>query len=348
MKVRLPFPVLCSRVLRGKRSYSEGYVVFEDTFDVKSVEAKDTVVVATIMHAGVAKEVYRFHEGYFYRPACLWLSDFKETDGTFPDDGGNADLGALLVNGGGPLMEKEFLYEYSRLNSSLREVKSHDVLRFDNADAHIEHRRDLARIAYEELTLVIDGMAWARIDEPHFILERPLRGFAEDETTINIAVSERRPVPGQRGGFLRKSVYEPPSLCPTFRLDRLEEMTDFINECRREDGLETEVVSPELEVIRSEFLNYDDEADNLVRSADQVLDMSQSELRGASKAFVDAWHEVDVAVAAGLRSLDDFPSSDIESGLQTIGAISNNQKVKKVASRTLDRYSMRAIGPAYR
>lgn len=349
MKVRLPFPVSCSRVLPGKRSYSNGYVVFEETFDVREAAEKDTVLAAKVMFGGVAEEAYRVYEGHFYRPASIGWYDTEELNKRhFPEDVDNRGLAAVLVNGGNPLAPGEFIYEYSRLTSMLREVRSHEVLRFDNADQEIERRRNLARVAYEEMALVIDGMVWMRIDEPHLIVKRPERGFFDGQTDIEITVSERRPVPGQLGGVLRQIPYEPPQLCPTFRLDRMEEMVDFIGECRREDGVETRFILPELHVLRPEFFVYDDETDNLVRSADQVLSMTQPELRGASKSFMEAWHDADVAVAKGLKSLEACSGEEIEAALDLIASASRNEKARKVASRALERFSLRAIGPTFR
>jgi hypothetical protein len=348
MRVRLPFPVNCSRVLQGKRSYQNGYVVFEDTFDVKEAEEKDTVLAAKVLYRGVVEEAYRVYEGQFYRPAeTAWYDGKNLNKRYFPEDVDISELGALLVNGGDPLAPGEFMYEHSRLPKMLMEVRAHEVQRFENADQEIEKRRSLARRAYEEVALVIDGMLWMSIDEPHLIVKRPPRGF-EGQTDIEITVSERRPTPGKRGGVLRDTPYEPPQLCPTFRVDRLDEMVDLIGDCRREDGVETHFILPELQVIRPEFFVYDDETDNLVRSADEVLSMTQAELRGATKSFVEAWHDVDVAVAKGLHSLEACSGEDIEAGLDLIASVSRNEKARKVASRALERFSLRAIGPTFR
>jgi len=348
MKVRLPFPVNCSRVLPGKRSYQNGYVVFEDMFDIKVVEEKDTVLAAKVMYRGVTEEAYRVYEGHFYRPAeTAWYDGKNLKRRNFPEDVHHSELGALLVNGGESLAPGDFVYEYSRVPTMLKEIKSHEVLRFDNADQEIERRRNLARVAYENLGLVIDGMLWMRIDEPHLIIKRPIRGF-DGHTDVEITVSERRQVPGQRGGVLRNVPYEPPRLCPTFRLDRLDEMVDFVSESRREEGVETQFILPELFVLRPEFFVYDDETDNLVRSADEVLSMTQPELRGASKPFVNAWHDVDVAVAKGLKSLEACSVEEIEAGLDLIASVSRNEPARKIASRALERFDLRTIGPTFR
>lgn len=349
MKVRLPFLVECSRVEPGKRSYQRGYVAFEDAFDVKVVDERDTVVAAKVMYAGVAEQLYRLHEGKFYMPASRrWYDSEDMNRRTFPGDLDSSEIAALLVNGGGPIKMGQWTYEYSRLMGYERELKSHDVVKFYEADQEIERRRDLARMAYEEKTIVISGMAWMLIDEPHLTVGRPQRGFTDDQTEFEIVISERRPVPGERGGAFRQLPYEPPQLCPTFRLDRLAEMVEFIRDQRHQDGLETELKIPELQVLRPEFFVYDDETDNMVRSADEVLTMTQSELRGASKAFMDAWHDVDVAVAKGLKSLDACSGEDIEAGLDLIAATTRNEKARKVASRALERFSLRSIAPAFR
>jgi hypothetical protein len=350
MKVKLPFPVDCWRVLPGKRSCQNGYVVFEDVFNVAEVSESDTVVAAQVLNRGTVEEVYRVFEGRFYRPAEIaWYNGKHLQTRNFPEDVDHLELGAVLVNGGKPLPPGDFVYEYSRYPSILKEVKAHEVLRFEDADQKIELRRALARTAYEEIALVIDGMLWMRIDEPHLIVKRPTRGFDNDlGTNLEITVSERRPVPGQRGGAVRNIPYEPPRLCPTFRMDRLDEMVDFIRDGRRESELETNFVLPDLQILRPEFFVYDDEADNLVRSADEVLDLTQGELRGASKTFLDAWHEVDVAVAKGLISLESCSGEEIETGLDLISSVSRNEKARKIASRALDRFSMRSIGPSFR
>lgn len=189
MNVTLPFPVVCSHVKSGKRSYNLDYVVFEDSFEVREVPASETVVAAKVMFDGVAEEVYRFHEGKFYRPASVSWSESETGERNFPDDVSNLELGAALVNGGKPL------------------------------------------------------------------------------------------VPG------------------------------------------------ELYVLHPELFNYDDEADNLVRSADQILTMTQTELRGATKSFVDAWHDMDVAVEKGLKSLEQCVTDDIERGMAILQTGSKNNKV---------------------
>jgi hypothetical protein len=277
-----------------------------------------------------------------------WYDSEEKNKRSFPEDLDSLEIAALLVNGGGPIKPGQWVYEYSRHVGIERTTKSHEVLKFENADLEIERRRNLARNAYEEMALVIDNMVWMRIDEPHLIVKRPQRGFYEGQTDIEIVVSERRPIPGQLGGVLRQIPYEPPQLCPTFRMDRLDEMVDFIGECRREDGLETQLTVPEIQVLRPEFFVYDDETDNMVRSADEVLTMTQPELRGATKAFMEAWHDVDVAVAKGLQSLDACSGEEIEAGLDLIAAVTANEKARKVAFRAFERFSLRSIGPSFR
>ena len=349
MKARLPFLVDCTRVEPGKRAYQRGYVAFEDTFDVNVIDERDTAIAARLVHAGVTEQLYRLHEGRFYRPASdRWYDSEDKNNRNFPSDIDGLEIAALLVNGGGPIKQGEWLYEFSRLLGVERQIKSHEVVKFSDADQEIERRRELARKAYEDMTIIIDGMAWMQIDEPHLIVSRPQRGFTDDQVEFEIVVSERRPVPVERGGVFRQFPYEPPQLCPTFRLDRLDEMVDFIHEARQQEGLETKLKVPELQVLRPEFFVYDDETDNMVRSADEILTMTQPELRGATKTFVNAWHNVDVAVAKGLQTLEASTADDIEAGLGLIAAMTTNEKARRVASRALQRFSLRSIGPSYR
>lgn len=344
MRILAPVPVFGKFSNSPDRRIAPGLGFCNRWFEIPEYSASDAPVVVKVSIQPRTEFSYRWMDGKFYRQPFGYPQSFDTSVVTKTTIESNIvpfrKLAEVLLQ---PNIEQSGVYEYERLIDA-HKINA-EVHRWLDAEEETARMIERAKIAYEDRCVMIDGEMWMQVDEPRWTVNLQRAHHHGNSSFAYFQLMDHQPVPGKPGGIGKRWDYVHPYERPTYRLDRLDEMKDYVADRDRASGLTNCWISDSrlVDIIIPDFLTFDDEKDNVVRTGDFVLSEMQAELRGKSLAVVTWWGELDQKVSSALKNADDADCEGIMSLMQAVAENCRSPRAIQAAMDAKARYALRPM-----
>ena len=358
MLISLPY-IVHGHFQRGRRTeHEEGYITHMVDVNVPDVGSELAPVAVEVQQSGATLPIRKIND-QFYAPLIDYVRGSQEVlvvdhlrRVNWPNCAGALVqmLRPILNDEGSVDMTAQYGYwAYQNMFTTLKGsdgnghaayVPGADVRWSTVTDEQREMMKRAVQKAYQSCR-IIDGVPYRPCAEPRYIAR-----FHYSYVQIDIQYDEIEH--GRALGLKKDEEYEPPMVLATFRLDRYDDLLDYVDS-RVERNIERVVVG-NLKVDLKDFnaISYDDEANDLVRSASSIIADDHQYLLAASDDATLAWAALKRTVSQ-LRLADENTLGDgLAQALQIYSpyAISDESKAAIVDATT--RFDMRPVGLARR
>ncbi len=354
MLLKLPF-IVHGHFQRGRRAeHEEGYITYITDVDIPEVDNETAPIVAEVKQFGATIPV-RKNDGQFFVPLIDYAGGSQEVLGTehlkksnWPDYAGALVqmLRPILNDDGSVDMTAQYGYwayqhMFTTLNGSeggghAPYISGPDARWSTVTEKEWGDMRRLAVRAYRSCC-IIDGIPYRPCAEPRYVAR-----FGYSDVQIDIRFDEIEH--GKALGLKKDEEYEPPMELASFRLDRYDDLVDYIDSRVASDF--EKVVVGNLDVDLKDFssLRYDDEANDLIRSANWIIADDHRHLLTASDEGTLAWAELKRVTGLLKRSAEDDLGDNLVQALQAYDQFAMSEDSKSAIADATRRFDMRPVG----
>jgi hypothetical protein len=356
MLFKLPY-IVEANFQRGRRTVQEeGYVTYLADVEIPEIDGEAAPAVAEVKQFGATIPVRRYGD-QFYLPLIDKSSEQHEVLGldhlkraNWPDYSRALVqmLRAVLSDDGAVDMTTRYGYwAYQNMFTTLKGsdggghaayVPEAEVRWSTVTDDERAFRQRAAIQAYQSCR-IIDGVPYRPCAEPRYVAR-----FRWSYVQIDLCFDAIEH--GKALGLKKEEKYEPPMGLASFRLDRYDDLRDYVGS-RVADNFERFVIG-DLEVVLKDLsaFQYDDEANDLIRSASWIIEKDYQYLLSASDEATVAWAELRKKIGQLRRSGDAYLGDDLTQVLMDYLPSALSEDCKAAIVDATNRFSMRPVGLA--
>jgi hypothetical protein len=354
MLFSLPY-IVHGHFQRGRRTeHEEGYITYLVDVDIPDMDEEAAPIVAEIKQFG-AKIPVRKLDNQFFVPLIDFVTGSQEVLGcdhlkraNWPDYAGALVqmLRPLLNDEGSVDMTAQYGYwafqnMFTTLNGS--DGGGHAAyapetgVRWSTVTEEERNTMRRAAVRAYQSCRIIDGVPYRPCTEPRYLAR-----FRMGEVQVNIGFDEIQH--GKAVGLKKEEEYEPPMELASFRLDRHADLMDYIDSRVAKD-LERIVIG-DLDVDIHDFnaLAYDDEANDLVRSASWIIADNYQHLLSATDEAILAWAQLKKNIGRLQRSGGDDLGEGLAQALRDYSSFAMSKDSRAAIVDATDRFDMRPVG----
>lgn len=295
-------PCIVHGSFNRRRNAEEGYIIDLLEVDIPEVDEDDAPVVVSLERANSKALEVRIIGDTFYAPLVedtnsarllLGLDDLEKRNWADNSSGLSQMLRALIVEPDGQRSQTTLYGDWAYRGMFMNPggcsegagfpayVKAQDVRQTEIDDDYRREKQTAARKAYQSCR-IIDGMPYRPCDEPRYSV------WFSDEGDVQVNVELDQIEHNRSYGPDKRHDYETPLTLTSFRLDRYEDMVDYIQARRGDQPIGTRRGFA-VEVYDESCLCHDDEAEHLIRAALAVIEEEFKGLLSAPSQTVSAW-----------------------------------------------------------
>jgi hypothetical protein len=355
MLFKLPY-IVEAGFQRGRRmTQEEGYVTYLADVNIPEITGDAAPVVAEVNRFGALIPVRKYGDQFYVplidqsaeRHEILRLEHLKQENWSDYAAPLMQMLRAVVSEGGADDISMPYgHWAYQNMFTTLEGsagvgyaayVPEADV-RWSNVSEDERVIRERTAVEAYQSCRIIDGLLYRPCTEPKYLVR-----FRWACVLIDISFDEiehRKPL-----GLRKEEKYEPPIEMVSFRLDRYEDLLDYVDS---RVGRQFERISiGNLAVVLSDFsaFQYDDEANDLDRAARWIIEEDYKHLLAASDDAAMAWVELKRKIGKirvyGEESLGD----DLAQALRDHHPFALSERSKAAIEDATNRYDMRPVVP---
>jgi hypothetical protein len=340
--------------MRGRRAAQEtGYVTYLTDVSIPELDGEAAPVTAEVRQFGATIPV-RKYGNQFYVPLIDQSSDPQDILATDHLKRENwPDLAGAISQMLRPLMNDEgakdytakyghWAYQYMFTTMKGSDGGGHDayvpeeLVRTSSIREEERAKREhAARQAYQSC-LIIDGVPYRPCNEPRYIAKME---WMHVQIDIDFDGIEH----GKAFGSRKNEKCEPPRKVASFRLDRYDDMIDYLNSRIRENFKIIMWGNLQVDIQDMNALEYDDEANDLIRTAHWVVEKDYQSLLSASDDAIAAWAVLKKSVGL-LKSADGLDMGDaLTSALNDYLPVAMSSESIAAINDATDRFNMRPM-----
>lgn len=213
-----------------------------------------------------------------------------------------------------------------------------DVVRWSSITEEKRAAQERAAILAYQSCRIIDGVPYRECTEPRYIAR-----MQWSHVQIDIQFDDVKH--GKALGPNKDERYEPPMNVATFRLDRYDDMIDYVRSRIPESHQFIMWGNLDVDLNDITALRYDDEANDLIRTAQWVVENDYESLLSASDEAILAWANLKRTIGT-LKGSDDPDMGDTLSNiLDDYLPFALSAESKRAIADATSRFSMRPMDP---
>jgi len=340
---------------RGRRTaHEEGYVTYLVDVNIPELDDDAAPVVAEIKQFGATIPVRKYAD-QFYVPlieqstegqVVLEFDHLKRAN--WPDYSGALVqmLRSALNDGGASDMSAPYGYwAHQNMFTSLKgsDGGGHAVyvpeadVRWSTVTEEDRVARERTAISAYQSCRIIDGILYRPCAEPRYVAKMRW-GYVQ----IDICFDEIEH--GKALGLKKEEEYGPPMELASFRLDRYDDLGDYLD-ARATKNFERYVIGG-LDVTLNDLsaFTYDDEANDLIRSAIWIIEEDHQFLMKASDDAILAWAELKRKVAHLIEPAEADLGDDLAQALRDYHPFALSEDSMAAIVDATHRFDMRPVG----
>ncbi|TLX16538.1 hypothetical protein [Rhizobium sp. MHM7A] len=354
MLFKLPY-IVQGHFQRGRRTeHEEGYITYLIDVDIPELSGEAAPAVAEVKQFGATIPVRRYGD-QFYVPLIDYSGGKQEVLGLDHLKRANwPDYAGALVQMLRPVLNDEGAvdmtthYGYWAYQNMFTTLKGSDGgghaayvpeagMRWSTVTEEERYTMQRAAVHAYQSCRIIDGIPYRPCAEPRYVAR-----FRFSYVQIDIRFDEI--AHGKALGLKKEEEYEPPMELASFRLDRHDDLVDYVDS-RVAKNFERSVIG-DLEVILNDMgaFQYDDEANDLIRSASWIIEEDYQYLLTASDKATLAWAELKRDIGQLRRSGEADLGDDLTQALRDYHPFAMSEDSKTAIVDATNRFDMRPVG----
>ena len=196
-------------------------------------------------------------------------------------------------------------------------------------------RRETVR-AYQSCR-IIEGIPYRPCAEPRYVARCRY-------TDVQIDIRFDQIDHGKALGLKKDEEYEPPMELASFRLDRYDDLVDYIDSRVAKDFERVLIGNLKVDLKDFNCLRYDDEVNDLIRSAHWIIADDYRYLLTASDEATVEWAELKRMTGLLKRSAADDLGDNLVQALQAYSQYAMSEESKSAIADATSRFEMRPVG----